>query len=399
MVVVVKLHAGLRRLAPQPLERGEVQLDLPDSATLQQLLQALGLPEEQVLVALVNGRAERDLAMPLHPGDRVALIPPVAGGSASRLGTQHSALSTQHRTLPLLLSEEVQRAQRAGLPVVALESTVLAHGLPWPRNLEVGLAMEDEVRRHGAAPATIALLDGQLRVGLSAGELERVAREPLAKASRRDLAALLAAGASAATTVAGTLVVMQAVGLSVLATGGIGGVHRGAAESFDVSADLPELAHARAVVVCAGAKMILDLERTLEVLETLGVPVLGFQTDDLPAFYARQSGLRVSTRVETAEQAARTARVHWSLPGSGGLVLAVPIPEAWALPREALSEAIDRAIEEARRQQVRGAALTPFLLRAIAQVTGGRSVEANAALLRRNASVAAQVAVALSKQC
>jgi pseudouridine-5'-phosphate glycosidase len=298
-------------------------------------------------------------------------------------------------SLPTVVyGDEVGRALAARGPVVALESTVLAHGVPWPHNLEVGLAMEAEVRRGGATPATIAVLDGRLHVGLEQAQLECIAREQPPKGSRRDLGVAVAAGASAATTVAGTLAVMQRAGLRVLATGGIGGVHRDAHERFDVSADLLELARVPSLVVCAGAKVILDLPRTLELLETLSVPVIGWRTDEFPAFYVRSSGLELQARVETAEETARAAMAHWQL-GGGGVLVTAPIPEAWALAEAALEAAIGQATEDARRQGVRGAAVTPFLLRAVADATEGRSVEANVALLRNNAGIAAQVAAAL----
>lgn len=300
-------------------------------------------------------------------------------------------------SVPIIFSSEVARAREAGGPLVALESTLLAHGLPWPRSLEAGLAMEAEVRSAGAVPATIAVLEGRVHVGLDASQLERVAWQRPAKASRRDLGAALASGASVATTVAGTLAVMQLAGLRVLATGGIGGVHRQAEETFDISADLLELARARAVVVCAGAKAVLDLPRTLEVLETLGVPTLTYGTDEFPAFYARGSGLRGSARVDSAQEAARIALAHWRL-GGGGVLLAAPVPERWALPDQELATAIAAALRQARDQGVRGAEVTPFLLGAVASATEGRSVEANLALLRNNAGVAARLAVALAEE-
>jgi pseudouridine-5'-phosphate glycosidase len=297
----------------------------------------------------------------------------------------------------LRLGEAVAEALAAGRPVVALESTVIAHGLPRPANVEVALAMEEAVRAAGATPATVALLDGRIVVGLSADEIARIGEEPgVWKASRRDLAVALARGATAATTVAGTLACAALAGIRIFATGGIGGVHRGAEVSLDISADLPELARAPLVTVCAGAKAILDLPRTLEYLETLGVPVIGYQADELPAFYTRESGLRVPHRAESPEEIAVMAQAQWASGLGGGLLVTAPIPEAHALPRAEMEAAVERALAEAEAADVRGARLTPWLLARVADLTGGESVAANRALLLNNATLAGRIAAALA---
>ena len=297
----------------------------------------------------------------------------------------------------LRLGATVAEALAAGRPVVALESTVIAHGLPRPANVEVALAMEEAVRAAGATPATVALLDGRIVVGLSADEIARIGEEEgVWKASRRDLAAALARGVTAATTVAGTLACAALVGVQVFATGGIGGVHRGAETSLDISADLPELARASLVTVCAGAKAILDLPRTLEYLETLGIPVIGYQTYELPAFYTRESGLRVPHRAESPEEIAALARAQWTSGLGGGLLVTAPIPEEHALPRAQVEAAVERALAEAEVAGVSGARLTPWLLARVAELTGGESVAANRALLLNNATLAARIATALA---
>jgi len=309
---------------------------------------------------------------------------------------------------------EVQAALAAGRPVVALESTVIAHGLPYPQNREVALAMEAIIREEGAVPATIAVLGGALHVGLTAAEIEHLASaENVRKLSRRDIAACLAQRLDGATTVAATMLIAHRAGIRVFATGGIGGVHRlviresgnqeirgngtrNTQHVADISADLPELARTPVCVVCSGAKAILDLPATLEWLETWGVPVLGYQTDEFPAFYSRASGLPVSARVESPAEAAAVARAHWAL-GGGGLLLAVPVPAADKLPSEAVEQAIAQALAEADRQGISGPAVTPFLLRRVVELTGGASLRANVALLQNNAAVAARLAVALAE--
>jgi len=291
----------------------------------------------------------------------------------------------------------VRAALANGLPVVALESTVIAHGLPHPTNIEVALAMEEAIRTAGATPATIALLDGEIVVGLTEAEIRRLATaHNVLKASRRDLAVALAQRVTAATTVAGTLACAALAGLRVFATGGIGGAHRGAAQSFDISADLIELARSPIITVCAGAKAILDLPLTLEYLETHGVPVIGLATDDLPAFYTRTSGLRVPHRAENAVEVAAIARAQWASGLGGGLLVVCPIPEADALPAEESETAIAQALAEAQAQGIHGPALTPFLLARVAERTDGASLAANRALLLNNAAIAAHIACALA---
>ena len=295
-------------------------------------------------------------------------------------------------------SREVRDALASGRAVVALESTIIAHGLPRPRNLEVGRLLEDTVREGGAVPATIAVLDGTIRVGLDEAGLQRVANEDMPKLSRRDLGLALARGGSGATTVAATMIGAHLAGIRVFATGGIGGVHRGAETSFDVSADLDELAQTPVAVVCAGAKSILDLPKTLEVLETKGVPVIGYGTDELPAFYTRTSGLALTQRADTAGEVAGILAMQERLGFPGGAVVAVPIPPEDALDPDTVAGWIDAALAEAERQGVSGKAVTPFLLQHLADATGGKALDANVALARNNARVAAAIASALAGQ-
>ncbi len=294
----------------------------------------------------------------------------------------------------LAIAPEVAAAIAAHAPVVGLESTVIAHGLPRPRNLETAHALEVDVRALGATPATIAVNDGVAVVGAGDILLRRLANEDgVAKASLRDLAPLLSSRALGATTVAATVEIAARAGVEVVATGGIGGVHRGAERSFDESADLEAIARNPVCVVSAGAKLVLDLALTLERFETLGVPVVGYGTDELPAFYVRSSGLRLAHRVNDALGAARIAREQ--LARGAGMVLAVPVPSDLALDRDAVEEDVERAIAAAEERHVRGAELTPFLLRALGEATAGRALDANVALLRANARVAAQLALAL----
>ena len=301
------------------------------------------------------------------------------------------------RSSYLRVAREVSEALAAGRPVVALESTVIAHGLPRPANVEVALAMEAAVRAEGTTPATIALLDGRICVGLSAEEITRLGEEPgVWKASRRDLGVALARRATAATTVAGTLACAALAGVRVFATGGVGGAHRGAATSFDISADLPELARDPVITVCAGAKAILDLPLTLEYLETHGVPVIGYQTDELPAFYTLESGLRTPHRTESPQDVAEIAHAQWRSGLGGGLLVTAPIPAEHALPRAAMEAAVERSLAEAATAGVSGPRLTPWLLARVAELTGGESVAANRALLLNNAAIAARIAVALA---
>jgi pseudouridylate synthase len=292
-----------------------------------------------------------------------------------------------------LLTPEIQHALASGGPIVALESTVITHGLPFPENLQLAQDMEAEVRQNGATPATIAVLDGQIHIGLEPTHLERLAQGhtgAFRKISSRDFAPALAQKASGGTTVAGTLVAAQAAGIRVFATGGIGGVHRDA--PFDVSADLPQLGHSPVVVVCAGAKSILDLPATIEVLETLGVPVVGYQTDEFPAFYVHGSGQPVSARANDPAEAAAIARTHWNLGLNSAVLVANPPPLETSLPNEQVNTVIEQALAEAQAQHIHGQAVTPFLLSRVSQLTGGASLRANLALLRNNARLAAQIA-------
>ncbi|HEX8996316.1 MAG TPA: pseudouridine-5'-phosphate glycosidase [Ktedonobacterales bacterium] len=299
----------------------------------------------------------------------------------------------------LRVGTAARAALASGQPVVALESTVIAHGLPRPANVEVALEMEAAIRAQGATPATIALLDGQIVIGLSEDEIARIGAEPdVWKASRRDLGVALARGATAATTVAGTLACAALASVRVFATGGIGGVHRGAATSFDVSADLLELGRAPIITVCAGAKAILDLSLTLEYLETHGVPVIGYQTDELPAFYTRTSGLRVPHRADSPAEVAAIASAQWRSGLGGGLLVTAPIPEEHALPTSQVDAAVRQALAEAEVAHIAGPRVTPWLLARVAELTGGESVSANRALLINNARIAARIAVALTAE-
>ncbi len=295
----------------------------------------------------------------------------------------------------LVIGEEVSDALAEGRAVVALESTVISHGLPRPLNLETARALESAVRERGATPATVALIKGRLRVGLDEGLLERLAfGEGVRKVSRRDLAAAVARGEDGATTVAGTLWIASRAGLKVFATGGIGGVHRGPLP--DVSADLPELARTPMTVVCSGAKSVLDLPATREWLETHGVTVVGYQCDELPAFYARTSGLPVDARADTPEEAARLAAARDALGLEQALLVAVPVPADAAPDERQLDEVLSSALSEAERRRVSGRELTPFLLSRMADASGGATLRANTALLENNARVAAEIAAALA---
>lgn len=298
----------------------------------------------------------------------------------------------------LRVAQPVREALERGSAVVALESTVIAHGLPYPANVEVARAMEAAVRAEGAVPATVAVLDGHIAIGLTDAEIERLGTEPgVLKASRRDLSTALARGAMAATTVAGTLACAALAGIRVFATGGIGGVHRGAEHTFDISADLPELARTPIVTVCAGAKAILDLPLTLEYLETHSVPVLGLGTDELPAFYSRESGLPVPHRADSADEVAAVARAQWESGLGGGVLVTCPIPEEHAIPPSKIADAIGHALREAEEQRIRGQRVTPFLLARVAELTEGESIAANRALLLNNATWGGRIAVALAR--
>ncbi|MBM3145815.1 MAG: pseudouridine-5'-phosphate glycosidase [Chloroflexi bacterium] len=291
---------------------------------------------------------------------------------------------------------DVLISKQQKVPLVALESTVLTHGLPYPQNLQLARDMEAQVRAHGATPATIAVLEGVIHVGLSDEQLESLVRaEGLRKISGRDFGPAIAKKESGGTTVAGTLIAAHAAGIRVFATGGIGGVHRGAA--YDVSADLPQLARRPLIVVCAGAKAILDLPATLEMLETLGVPVVGYRTGEFPAFYSQSSGLPVSARADTPEEVAEIALAHWGLGLDSAILVAVSPPGESALPAGDMEQVIEQALLEAQEKKIRGQAVTPFLLARVSELTGQSSLKANLALLLNNARVAAEIAVALSK--
>jgi len=295
------------------------------------------------------------------------------------------------------IPEPIRAALASKLPVVALESTVISHGLPYPHNLDLARAMEHEVREQHAQPATVGVVAGVPTVGMSDADIARFAvAQHILKLSRRDIGYAVALGRDGATTVAATMALAALAGVQVFATGGIGGVHRGAHESWDISADLTELARTPVLVVCAGAKAILDLPATIEYLETAGVPVLGLGTDEFPAFYSASSGLSAA-RVESVAEVANIWRAHRALGGGGGMLLAVPPPAEVALPPEEVEQAITRALAKARAAGVRGQAVTPFLLAAVAEETHGESMRTNIALLRQNARVAAQVARAIAE--
>jgi pseudouridine-5'-phosphate glycosidase len=298
----------------------------------------------------------------------------------------------------LLIRDDIREALNREQALVALESTVIAHGLPYPRNLETARELEAIVRAEGAQPATIGVVAGRPTVGLDETALELFARgEDVRKLSRRDLGSAIARGGHGATTVAATMALASIAGIEVFATGGIGGVHRGARASWDVSGDLTELSRTPVLVVCAGAKAILDLPATLEVLETLGVPVVGYRCNEFPAFYTETSGLPLSSRADTPEEVAAIWRAHGRYGGGSGLLLCVPPPAADALPSDQVEDAIARALAEAEANKIHGPAVTPFLLSTLGRETGGRTLHTNIALLRNNARVAAEVAGALSR--
>ncbi|MDX9827182.1 MAG: pseudouridine-5'-phosphate glycosidase [Spirochaetia bacterium] len=299
----------------------------------------------------------------------------------------------------LSIAEEVNSALSEGRPVVALESTIISHGMPWPKNFETALAVEELIRDCGAVPATVALMEGRLCAGLSRAQLEALAKAGTAvtKASRRDFPRLLAAGGTGATTVAGTMIVAAMAGIRIFATGGMGGVHRGAESSWDVSADLEELSKTSVCVVCAGAKSILDLPKTLEYLETKGVPVIGYKTRELPAFYTSRSGIELEESVESPEEAAALLHAKWGAGLEGGVVIANPIPEAYEMKPEIIEPVIQQAIAEAQSRGIGGKRLTPFLLEKIVEISDGDSLESNIALVKNNARLAAAVALAFSR--
>jgi pseudouridine-5'-phosphate glycosidase len=297
--------------------------------------------------------------------------------------------------LPYLdIAPEVAHALAQQQPIVALESTIISHGMPYPKNVETALQVEATVRAQGAVPATIAIVDGRLKAGLSQAEITQLGRagHGVTKVSRRDIPFIVAAGQSGATTVAATMVIAAMAGIRVFATGGIGGVHRGAPESFDVSADLQELAQTQVAVVCAGAKSILDLRLTLEYLETHGVPVVGYQTDALPAFFTRDSAFKVDYRLDSPQAIARVLHAKWRMGLAGGMVIANPIAQAHAMPRTAIDSAIEQALREAQTQGIGGKETTPFLLARVCELTGGDSLTSNIALVLNNAELASAIA-------
>jgi len=297
------------------------------------------------------------------------------------------------------IAPEVQEALAAGKPVVALESTIISHGMPYPKNVETALRVEETIRANGAVPATIAIIGGRLKAGLSHEEIEHLGKagHAVTKASRRDLPAIVAKGIDGATTVTTTMIIAHMAGIKVFATGGIGGVHRGAETTMDISADLEELAQTPVMVVCAGAKSILDLGLTLEYLETHGVPVMGYGTEELPAFYTRKSGFGVDYRVDTPAELAAMFRAQRELGFKNGMLVTNPIPEEYAMDKALIDAAIEQALRESVEQGIKGKETTPFLLARVVELTGGDSLESNIQLVLNNAKVAAQTAVELAK--
>ena len=297
------------------------------------------------------------------------------------------------------ISPEVQQALADGKPVVALESTIISHGMPYPKNVETAMLVEKTIRENGAVPATIAIIGGRLKAGLSPEEIEYLGKSgrKVAKVSRRDLAAIVARGADGATTVTTTMIIAHMAGIKVFATGGIGGVHRGAETTMDISADLEELASTPVMVVCAGAKSILDLGLTLEYLETKGVPVIGYGTDELPAFYTRSSGFGVDYRVDTPAQLAAMFKAQQELGMKGGMLVTTPIPEQYAMDKAVIDAAIEQAVAESKEQGIHGKETTPFLLARVVELTGGDSLESNIQLVLNNAIVASKTAAELCK--
>lgn len=291
---------------------------------------------------------------------------------------------------------EVKSALNNNLPVVALESTIISHGMPYPQNKETALQVEQIVRNEGAIPATIAIINGKLKVGLTANEIDYLAKSGthIVKASRRDLPYLLSQKIDGATTVASTMIAANLAGIKVFATGGIGGVHRGASESFDISADLQELSNTNVAVVCAGIKAILDLELTLEYLETFGVPVLGYKTEELPSFYSRKSGFNVNYKLDTAQEIAQLLKSKWDLNLKGGVIIANPIPKDKELDFEIMNDAISKALQEEKTLGIKGKNSTPFLLQKVKELTNGLSLDANIELVYNNVKLAALIAKA-----
>ncbi len=299
----------------------------------------------------------------------------------------------------LELSAEVAAALSGGKPVVALESTIISHGMPYPQNRDTALAVEKIIRDSGAVPATIAIIGGKLKAGLTGEEIEYLAKKgrDVIKVSRRDLPFVLARKADGATTVAATMIVAELAGIKVFATGGVGGVHREGNVTFDISADLQELAHTSVAVVCAGVKSILDIALTLEYLETYGVPVVGYGTDEFPAFYTRESGLKVEYRLDTPEEIARMLEAKWAVGLSGGAIIANPIPVESSMDGKLITKAIEKALAAAKKRGIKGKETTPFLLARIKELTGGDSLDSNIQLVFNNARLAAQIAASMGK--
>lgn len=299
-------------------------------------------------------------------------------------------------TAYLDISLEVAQALAANKPVIALESTIISHGMPYPQNVEMAGQVEQVIRDQGATPATIAIMDGKLKVGLSADDIQRLAKQgqSAVKVSRRDVAFILASKEIGATTVASTMIIAEMAGIKIFATGGIGGVHRGAETSFDISADLEELSQTNVAVICAGIKSILDLGLTLEYLETKGVPVIGYQTDSLPAFYARTSAHAVDYNLKTPAAIATALKTKWDIGLNGGAIIANPVPQEAAMAEAEINQYIDQALKEAEEQDIVGKLATPFLLARVSELTEGKSLATNIALVLNNAKLAAQIAIA-----
>ena len=301
--------------------------------------------------------------------------------------------------MKIKVAEEVKKALAEGKAVVALESTIISHGMPYPQNVETALRVEEEVRKNGAVPATIAIIDGVPTVGCNREEIEKLGKAGLTvtKVSRRDIPIVIAKGLNGATTVASTMILAEKAGVKIFATGGIGGVHRGAEKTMDISADLDELSKTNVTVVCAGAKSILDLNLTMEYLETKGVAVIGYGTDELPAFFTRESGIKVGYRMDTPKEIAKSMKAKEDMGLEGGMLVTNPIPEEYSMDMEVIGEAIDKAVKEAEEKGVKGKDITPFLLDKIQKITGGDSLASNIQLVLNNARLASQIAVELSK--
>ena len=301
--------------------------------------------------------------------------------------------------MKIKVAEEVKKALAEGKAVVALESTIISHGMPYPQNVETALRVEEEVRKNGAVPATIAIIDGVPTVGCNRDEIEKLGKAGLTvtKVSRRDIPIVIAKGLNGATTVASTMILAEKAGVKIFATGGIGGVHRGAEKTMDISADLDELSKTNVTVVCAGAKSILDLNLTMEYLETKGVAVIGYGTDELPAFFTRESGIKVGYRMDTPKEIAESMKAKEDMGLEGGMLVTNPIPEEYSMDVEVIGEAIDKAVKEAEEKGVKGKDITPFLLDKIQKITGGDSLASNIQLVLNNARLASQIAVELSK--